>query len=352
MVAGSSFFNHYLVGETLLIRFKTSLKWIDVQAAGEIDKQVSNLVASHPGTSLLLNLQHVEMMATIMIGNLVRLQKTLQAQNAALRLCCVKEAVRKTLVFTGLDRRLEMVPDEAAVLGDRASGLPLLSEDLPAGAPEKPEPLEHKKPGLPRGILTLQTTDATTTEIVPNPFVGLESKDADGQERPLPPAEEEPRRAPARQTAGVAAPPVESVPVPAPDSAAAPPSPATTGRRHPRLPLDVERPSPETIVITLTERKLLDPLLVTGLLQFLRKTMDAGECRNLVLDFHGVRFISSTLLGQIAKLRQTLDKVSGRLLLAGLDEDYLPLLRILGVDKLVELCADKPEALRRSRPPG
>jgi anti-anti-sigma factor len=348
-MAGSSFFNHYLIGETLLIRFKPSLKWIDVRAANEIDKQVSNLVASHPGTSLLLNLQHVEMMATIMIGNLVRLQKALQGQDAVLKLCSVKDAVRKTLAFTGLDKKLEMVPDEAAVLGDRGSELPSLAEDSPTDSPVQTDTPETKKPGQQRGILTLQTTDATTTEIIPNPFVELESKDADDQVLPLPPSEEEPGRAQARQTAGAVAPPEESSPVSSPAKVPVPLGAGTTGRRHPRLPLDIERPSSDTLVITLRERKLLDPLLVTGILQFLHKTVDAGESRNLVLDLHEVRFISSTLLGQIAKLRQTLDRLSGRLLLAGLDEDCLPLLRILGADKLVDLCTDKSEALRRLR---
>jgi anti-anti-sigma regulatory factor len=195
----------------------------------------------------------------------------------------------------------------------------------------------------------LQTTDATTTEIVPNPFAGLESKDADEQAPAPPPSEEEPGPAPTRQTRGVAAPPEESAAASATGQATAPLGVGTASRRHPRLPLEIERPSSETAVITLTERKLIDPVLVTGLLQFLHKTVDAGECRNLVLDLHRARFISSTLLGQIAKLKPLLDKLSGRLLLAGLDEDYLPLLRILRVDKLVELCADKTDALRRLR---
>jgi len=334
-MADSSFFDHHLLGEVLLLRIKPEVKWIDVRAANEIDKQVSDLVARHPGVSLLFNLAPVEMMATIMIGNLVRLQKLLQEREAVVKLCHVTESVRKTLTFMGLDKKFGIEDDEAAVLGDEVPDAPARSEAVSPDSPEAQDAPESRRPPRPRGVLTLDPADATSTKLTPD---RSEDSGAAREAAAAAAGSGEPGTGPLSERREETA-----------DQDTGPKSPGTTSatRQHPELPLGLEYPAPGTVVISMRERRILNARLVTSIFQFLRRTVDSGEYRNVIIDLHEVRFISSTLLGQILRLKESLGRSSGRLALCGVPEDHRPLLHILSGGQALETYTDKAEALSR-----
>jgi anti-anti-sigma factor len=73
---------------------------------------------------------------------------------------------------------------------------------------------------------------------------------------------------------------------------------------------------------------------------------DEGHTR-LVVDFAGVQFLSSDVLGILAGLQREVDPVRGSIVLCGLDTSLRDMVRITHLDRVFDICGDEAEALGR-----
>jgi anti-sigma B factor antagonist len=78
--------------------------------------------------------------------------------------------------------------------------------------------------------------------------------------------------------------------------------------------------------------------------QLERLIRDGGYAR-LVLNFRGVRYVSSTVLGVLARLQGELGEAGGSIQLCGLDPLLQDMMRMAHLDGLFEVCETEPEAL-------
>lgn len=67
----------------------------------------------------------------------------------------------------------------------------------------------------------------------------------------------------------------------------------------------------------------------------------------LVLTFHGVRFVSSSMLAQVVKLQKVVTKAGGRLRLCSLSPQLLEVVHKSHLDKLLDVAEDEAAALTK-----
>jgi anti-anti-sigma factor len=127
------------------------------------------------------------------------------------------------------------------------------------------------------------------------------------------------------------------------------PSPHTSGPpgRCGRPTIRVRTVEGSTIVEVLDAEVLFAQDDITELAGQLRRLVEAGHTR-LLLDFSGIRSMSSDVLGTLAGLHRQLQKVGGRLGLARPDPAIRDMLRICRLDRYLDV--DPDEAGRGSRP--
>ena len=71
---------------------------------------------------------------------------------------------------------------------------------------------------------------------------------------------------------------------------------------------------------------------------------EEGHTR-LVVNFAGVRYLSSEVLGILAGLQREVDPVRGGIVLCGLDSLLRDMVRITRLDRVFDICGDEAEAL-------
>ena len=77
-----------------------------------------------------------------------------------------------------------------------------------------------------------------------------------------------------------------------------------------------------------------------------RQIEEEGHTR-LVVNFAGVRYLSSEVLGILAGLQRKVDPVRGSIVLCGLDPLLRDMVRITHLDRMFDICGDEAEALGR-----
>jgi anti-anti-sigma factor len=112
---------------------------------------------------------------------------------------------------------------------------------------------------------------------------------------------------------------------------------------RPRLRVRILEP---TALIRFEDHELLlDEAIVRELDQQLERLIPSHGHARLVLNFNGVRYVSSEVLGRLARLAQRAEPAHGRVQLCGLDPLLRDVLRITRLDGLFEVCGDEAEAL-------
>ena len=71
---------------------------------------------------------------------------------------------------------------------------------------------------------------------------------------------------------------------------------------------------------------------------------EEGHTR-LVMDFTGVRYLSSEVLGILAGLQREVDAVRGSIVLCGLDPLLRDMVRIIHLERVFDICKGEAEAL-------
>jgi anti-anti-sigma factor len=79
----------------------------------------------------------------------------------------------------------------------------------------------------------------------------------------------------------------------------------------------------------------------------LHRLVVAEKHTRIVVNFAGVRYLSSEVLGILAGLQREVDPVRGRIVLCGLDPLLRDMVRITHLDRVFDICGDEAEALSR-----
>ena len=79
--------------------------------------------------------------------------------------------------------------------------------------------------------------------------------------------------------------------------------------------------------------------------QELRRLIEEGGHIRLVVNFAGVRYLSSEVLGILAGLQRQVDPLRGSIVLCGLDPLLRDMLRITHLERVSEVSGDEAEAL-------
>ena len=90
---------------------------------------------------------------------------------------------------------------------------------------------------------------------------------------------------------------------------------------------------------------LLEGDLVRGVGDRLDRLVTEEGHTRLVLNFAGVRYVSSEVLGRLAGLQKRLDRAGGRIRLCGLDPVLRDVLQVSQRDRVFDVCRDETDAL-------
>jgi anti-anti-sigma factor len=77
----------------------------------------------------------------------------------------------------------------------------------------------------------------------------------------------------------------------------------------------------------------------------LHRLIEEGGHTRLVVNFAGVRYISSEVLGILAALQRRAEAARGGIALCGLDPLLRDMVRITRLDRAFDVCGDEAEAL-------
>jgi anti-anti-sigma factor len=77
----------------------------------------------------------------------------------------------------------------------------------------------------------------------------------------------------------------------------------------------------------------------------LKRLVGEGGHSRLLLNFTGVRSMSTGVLGILADLHRKLSPTGGRIMLCGLDPPLQDMVRITHLDTVFDVCTDEAEAL-------
>src|SRR5262249_43520306 len=123
---------------------------------------------------------------------------------------------------------------------------------------------------------------------------------------------------------------------------------AQGGLSMPSIPLELEEVGTVT-VIRITGKRLLGQALVDEVSQsLLRLAGDPGRA-HLLLDFHTVESLSSSMLAVLLSLRKALHAQGGRLALCGLRPELREAFGITGLEQDLNFHHNKQEALQSLR---
>jgi anti-anti-sigma factor len=119
--------------------------------------------------------------------------------------------------------------------------------------------------------------------------------------------------------------------------------PVVTTDGRPRLRLQVIEPV--AIVRFAASDFLVGDTVAREVIGQLEDLVKAEGHARLLLNFDGVRYLSSEMLAALAGFGEEMDRRGGRVQFCGLDPLMRDLLRITHLDRLFDPCADEAEAL-------
>lgn len=101
----------------------------------------------------------------------------------------------------------------------------------------------------------------------------------------------------------------------------------------------------EITVVRLRDRKLHDQERIEELGRELFELVEGRNCRQLVLNFVDVEFISSATLGKLIVLDRKVKAVNGQLRMCRVSPEILEVFRVTRLDKVFDIRGEESEAL-------
>jgi anti-sigma B factor antagonist len=100
-------------------------------------------------------------------------------------------------------------------------------------------------------------------------------------------------------------------------------------------------------VIEFTSSSLMDPLELEQIAQQLYKLIDEQDKRIIVLDFERVQYLSSQAIGILLAMQKKLGSLgNSKLILCGVGQRLMELLRITRLDRVLTVKPTQREAIR------
>ena len=101
----------------------------------------------------------------------------------------------------------------------------------------------------------------------------------------------------------------------------------------------------DVTVVNLNDSSILDALQVEQIGDELFELVEARACKKIVLDFSKVKFLSSSALGILIRLRKVSQEIKGKIVFCGLRRDLQQIFKITNLDKLFEFYENEEQAL-------
>lgn len=101
----------------------------------------------------------------------------------------------------------------------------------------------------------------------------------------------------------------------------------------------------DVTVINFQNASVLDTNMIESLGRSLMELVTRQDERKLVLDFSEVKFMSSQALGILLQLKKAIDKVRGKVVIAGIRPDLHKVFKITNLHKLFTFRAELDHAL-------
>ncbi|MBL9124815.1 MAG: STAS domain-containing protein [Planctomycetaceae bacterium] len=102
----------------------------------------------------------------------------------------------------------------------------------------------------------------------------------------------------------------------------------------------------DVVMVTFTQTRILDENTIRTIgSEFANLTLEAAADHKLLLNFAGVDFMSSAMLGQIVRLNKQCKNDKIQLKLCGICPQVLEVFKITKLDKLLDIAADESAAL-------
>jgi len=101
----------------------------------------------------------------------------------------------------------------------------------------------------------------------------------------------------------------------------------------------------DVTVVNLNDSSILDALQVERIGDELFELVEARARRKIVLDFSKVKFLSSSALGILIRLRKKAQEIKGKVVFCSLRRDLRQIFKITNLDKLFEFYETEEQAL-------
>jgi len=102
----------------------------------------------------------------------------------------------------------------------------------------------------------------------------------------------------------------------------------------------------DVVMVTFTQTRILDENTIRAIgSEFANLTLEAAADHKLLLNFAGVDFMSSAMLGQIVRLNKQCKNDNIKLKLCSICPQVLEVFTITKLDKLIDIAADEATAL-------
>jgi len=99
------------------------------------------------------------------------------------------------------------------------------------------------------------------------------------------------------------------------------------------------------LVVYINEPKLLDERLINEVGRALLAALDQAENEMLLVNFQGVRFMSSSMIGRIVALYKKCKAGKINLKLSNISAEIMEVFELMRLHKLLSLCADEADAM-------
>ncbi len=100
-----------------------------------------------------------------------------------------------------------------------------------------------------------------------------------------------------------------------------------------------------TVIVQFRDSKILEDRTIQQLGTELIDLVQGRSSPRLVLDFTGVKYLSSAALGKLITLRRKVDQVGGKLRLCEIDPETMDVFRIAKLDDYFEIFGDQKSAI-------
>ncbi len=100
-------------------------------------------------------------------------------------------------------------------------------------------------------------------------------------------------------------------------------------------------------VVTIEENALMG-----GFGSAVLELMERADFRIAIVDFHRTNYFGSAALGLLVEMRKQLRKCNGGMVLCGISDNELEILRVTGLEAMWPICTSRENALRMLRGSG